>query len=76
MSEYVTDVDADIARKSIKCIGDIAIRLPNISKSVVHQLRTFLGLKTDHITTETLIILKDVLRKYSDFIEDFIPFLT
>jgi hypothetical protein len=34
LSEYVTDVNADIARKSIRAFGTIIIRLPNLSKTV------------------------------------------
>jgi len=44
LSEYVTDVNADIARKSIKCFGTIIIRLPEMSSKVTTQLRTFLSL--------------------------------
>jgi len=34
LSEYVTDVNADIAKKSIKCFGTIIIRLTKMSKTV------------------------------------------
>lgn len=44
LSEYVTDVNAEIAKKSIKCFGTIIIRLPDMAKTCVAQLRTFLGL--------------------------------
>jgi vesicle coat complex subunit len=32
LSEYVTDVNAEIAKKSIGCFGTIIIRLPKMSK--------------------------------------------
>jgi hypothetical protein len=79
----VTDVFADLAKKSISCIGEIAMRVPSMSKPVVHQLRNFLALKIDYVTTETIIVLKskfmtkssllDVLRKHRKFITEFIP---
>ena len=34
LSEYVTDVNAEIAKRSIKCFGTIIIRLPAMSKTV------------------------------------------
>ena len=76
LSEYVTDVNAEIAKKSIRCFGLIIIRLPKTSKTVAAQLRNFLSLRISYVTTETVIVLKDILRKYRSFIEDFIPFFT
>ena len=29
-----------------------------------------------YVNNETLIVLKDILRKYQEFIDDFIPFFT
>ena len=76
LSEYVTDVNAEIAKKSIKCFGTIIIRLPKMSKTVAAQLRNFLSLRISYVTTETVIVLKDILRKYKNFIDDFIPFFS
>jgi AP-4 complex subunit beta-1 len=35
LSEYVTDVNAEIAKKSIKCFGTIIIRLPAMQKMCI-----------------------------------------
>lgn len=75
MSEYVTDVNAEIAKRAIRCFGTIIIRLPKMAKTVSTQLRNFLALRINYVTTETVIVLKDVLRKYRAFIDDFTPFL-
>jgi hypothetical protein len=42
LCEYVADVNADIAKRSIRCFGMIIVRLPAISKSVTQQLKNFL----------------------------------
>jgi vesicle coat complex subunit len=76
LSEYVTDVNAEIAKRSIRCFGIIIIRLPQIAKNVSVQLRNFLSLRISYVTNETIIVLKDVLRKYKDHITEFTPFLT
>lgn len=54
----------------------IIVRLPAISKSVTQQLKNFLQMNISYVNNETMIILKDILRKYHEFIEDFIPFFT
>lgn len=76
LSEYVTDVNADIAKRSIACFGTIIIRLPAISHNVTDQLKNFLSLRINYVTNATMMVLKDVLRKYSQYIEHFYPFLT
>ena len=75
LGEYVTDVNAEIAKKSICCFSTIIVRLPKMSKTVTAQLRNFLGLQINYVTTETLKVLRDILRKYPQFVEDFLPFL-
>lgn len=76
LSEYVTDVNAEIAKKSIRCFGTIIVRLPKMSKTVAAQLRNFLSLQIAYVTTETIKVLKDILRRYPEFIDDFTPFIT
>ena len=75
LSEYVTDVSADIAKRSIACFGTIIIRLPHLSQTVASQLKNFLGLQIAYVTTETIKVLKDILRKYPDFVDDFVPLI-
>ena len=48
-------------------------RLPNLAKSIAGHLRNFLLLQINYVTTETLKVLKNVIRKYPDFVEDFLP---
>ena len=76
LSEYVTDVNAEIARQSIACFTTIAVRLPEMSKNVSSHLRTFLSLQISYVTNESLKALRDILRRYPSYIEDFLPFLT
>jgi AP-4 complex subunit beta-1 len=64
LSEYVTDVNAEIAKRSIRCLGTIILRLPEVANTVAAQLRTFLSLKITYVVDETMMVLKDVFRKY------------
>lgn len=47
-----------------------------MSKTVIQHLRNFLALQISYVTTETLKALKDILRRYPEYIEDFLPFIT
>ena len=64
LSAYVTDVNSDISKKSIQALSKIAIRLPNACVSIVRQLLSFLSLSIDYVITETLVAMKDLIRKY------------
>lgn len=75
LSEYVTDVNSDIAKRSIACFGTIIVRLPAISLNVTDQLKNFLSLRINYVTTATMLVLKNVLRKYPMYIEHFYAFL-
>lgn len=61
---YVTDVDADLARRSLKAMGDIAVRHESFAEHIMSMLLLFLDLDTSYVTAGTLIVLQDVLRKY------------
>ena len=72
LSEYVTDVDADMGRKAIRAIGGIAMRLQN-TNMILEQLIGFLHLGIDYISTETMIVLRDLLRKFTTDFANVIP---
>lgn len=74
MSEYVTDVNADIAKRSIRCFGTIIVRIDNVAPTVSGQMRNFMQLSINYVTNEIILVLKDVLRKYPHFITDFQPY--
>ena len=64
LSAYITDVNADISRKSIQALSKIGIRMPNACVPIVRQLLSFLSLGIDYVVTETLVAMKDLIRKY------------
>lgn len=74
MSEYVTDVNADIAKRSIRCFGTIIVRIDAVAPTVSNQLKNFLALSINYVTNEIIVALKDILRKYPEFINEFKPF--
>uniref|UniRef100_A0AAV1U761 AP complex subunit beta n=1 Tax=Peronospora matthiolae TaxID=2874970 RepID=A0AAV1U761_9STRA len=105
LSEYVTDVDQELARRAIHAIADIAVS-PNLSvNTVLHQypgggnvpeaygqlaaeqlveqmqdhimdtMVDFLELDLDYVRDESLVVMKDLLRKYPEKRHDILPVL-
>merc|ERR1711871_1394470 len=70
LREYVTDVDVDVARQAIQTIGHIAWRLPNSAPRVIEELLKLLDLDIDYVSAETVIAMKDLLRKYPERVQD------
>lgn len=68
-------MNAEIAKRSIQCFGSIIVRLPAVSSNVTASLRNFMTLRISYVTNETMKVLKDILRKYPNFIDEFLPFL-
>ena len=75
LAEYVTDSDPDIGRFAIRSIGKIAVQVPSATDEASEHLLSFLDLNLDHVSTETVIVLKDLLRKYPVRYEEIIPAL-
>ncbi|CAE7243695.1 BETAA-AD [Symbiodinium natans] len=66
LSEYVTDVDAEIARRAIRAIGKIAVHVPSTSEMIVTSLTGLLELDIDYVCTEAAVVMKDLVRKYPE----------
>lgn len=66
LSAYVTDVNAEISKKSIQAISKVAVRIPFACVPIVRQLLSFLSLNIDYVITETLVAMKDLVRKYRE----------
>jgi len=62
LGEYVTDVDAELAKQSIRTLGLIAVRVNDAATPILKQLSTFIGMQREYISNMTLIVFKDILR--------------
>merc|ERR1719335_493469 len=69
LSEYVTDVDAEISRRAIRAIGKIAVRVASTAEMIVGSLTSLLELDIDYVSTEAAIVMKDLVRKYPEQFE-------
>merc|ERR1711871_1918167 len=64
LSEYVTDVNVDLAKRALKAIGDVALRLPSSADGILNQLMEYLEIELDYIRSDGLVLIKNLLCKY------------
>jgi vesicle coat complex subunit len=75
LTEYVADVDPDLARQAIRAIAKVGIRLAAAVETSIASLLGLLELRVNYVTAHVCMMLKDILRKYPDRYEDVIPAL-
>ena len=66
LAVYASDVNNEIAKLAIVCMGRIALRVDSSAKAVLDHFLEFLTLDLEHVRAQTLVVMKDFLRKYSD----------
>ncbi|EFC43171.1 predicted protein, partial [Naegleria gruberi] len=80
LSYYVSlgDISVSTSRKAIKSLGEIAVRVSFATEDSLTHLIDFLDSGVLHIISETMIVLKDILRKYNDleFCKVYLPSIT
>lgn len=64
LSAHVHDVDVKMSKDSIKAIGEIAMCLPQASEYCIDVLLSFLSWETEYISSQTLVVIRDLLVKY------------
>ncbi|XP_024963064.1 beta-adaptin-like protein A isoform X1 [Cynara cardunculus var. scolymus] len=69
LCEYAANVDIPIARESIRAVGKIALQQYDVN-AIVDRLLQFLEMEKDYVTAETLVLVKDLLRKYPQWSHD------
>lgn len=66
LAEYSTDVDQEVSRRSIRAIGNIAFRLPSAAGMVLERLVGFLDVDMNSMRPETILVMRDILRRYPE----------
>ncbi|KAJ3125747.1 hypothetical protein HK098_008269 [Nowakowskiella sp. JEL0407] len=75
LKEYAAEVDVDFVRKSVHAIGQCAIKLESASDRCVNVLLDLIKMKVNYIVQESIIVIKDIFRKYPQKYEGIIPTL-
>lgn len=70
---YITDVDVELAQRSIVAVGNLAIKHESSCEHIMSMLMLFIDLDTSYVTAGTLVVLQDILRKYRHLAEEICP---
>ncbi|GIX62947.1 adapter-related protein, putative [Babesia caballi] len=64
INEYVSDTNHDIAAKSVKAVGVIALKSPTHIELIISQISVILTLKIPYLTSAALYVIRALLRAY------------
>ena len=70
LNDYATDVDFEMARKSVRILTDIALRLPEVSKALLINLYSYYRMEKPHLANEAMLSFHQILRKYPKLFPD------
>mmetsp|Transcript_17123 Transcript_17123/g.66679 ORF Transcript_17123/g.66679 Transcript_17123/m.66679 type:complete len:889 (+) Transcript_17123:127-2793(+) len=70
--EYATAADVDFVRKAVRAIGRCAIKLENAAERCIHVLLDLIDNDFDPVIQESIIVIKDIFRKYPNRYESII----
>ncbi|KAJ1964713.1 beta-adaptin [Dimargaris xerosporica] len=75
LKEYANEVDVDFVRKAIKAIGYCAVKITGAAEKCINVLLELLNTRIDYVVQETVVVIKDIFRKYPNRYEGTIPTL-
>ncbi|CAK5273004.1 unnamed protein product [Mycena citricolor] len=75
LKEYASEVDVDFVRKSIKAIGQTAVKIDAAAERCVSVLLELIGTRVSYVVQEAVVVMKDIFRKYPSTYEGVIPTL-
>jgi AP-4 complex subunit beta-1 len=73
LGEYAADVNVLVAKQAIQAVGQISLQLSTRANTCVDKLLSLLTMDMDYITSETLVAMTNILRKFDDMIEVILP---
>jgi len=69
LNEYCNTVDVAFVRKSVRAVGQIAIKVEAAARRCVDILIGLVGGKADYAVEESVIVMTDILRKFPGIFE-------
>jgi len=64
LKEYATEVDIEFVRKAVRALGRCAIKLESAAERCIQVLLELIQTKVNYVVQETIIVIKDIFRKY------------
>lgn len=74
LKEYALEVDMDFVKKSIRAIGQVAIKIEECAEKAVNVLLELINTKVGYVVQEVIVVIKDIFRRYPGY-EGIIPTL-
>ncbi|KAF7373314.1 AP complex subunit beta [Mycena sanguinolenta] len=75
LKEYASEVDVDFVRKSVKAIGQTAVKIDSAAERCVNVLLELIATRVSYVVQEAVVVMKDIFRKYPSTYEGVIPTL-
>ncbi|KAG8863440.1 beta-adaptin [Serendipita sp. 405] len=75
LREYASEVDVDFVRRSIKAIGQCAVKIESSAERCVGVLMDLINTRVSYVVQEAVVVVKDIFRKYPATYEGVIPTL-
>mmetsp|Transcript_17959 Transcript_17959/g.33167 ORF Transcript_17959/g.33167 Transcript_17959/m.33167 type:complete len:932 (+) Transcript_17959:194-2989(+) len=75
LKEYATEVDVDFVRKAVRAIGRIAIKLDFSAEKCITVLLDLIKSRVNYVVQESIIVIKDIFRRYPNRYESIIATL-
>ncbi|KAJ3107411.1 AP-1 complex subunit beta-1 [Phlyctochytrium bullatum] len=75
LKEYASEVDVMFVRQAVKAIGRCAIKIEQASERCVNVLLELIKTKVNYVVQESIVVIKDIFRKYPNRYEGIIPAL-
>ncbi|GFE54117.1 HEAT repeat-containing protein [Babesia ovis] len=66
LNEYMSDTNHDIAAKSVKAMGIIALKAPSHLEQIISQISVVFSLRVAHIIIAALYVVRTLLRAYPE----------
>lgn len=73
--EYATEVDVEFVRRSVRAIGRCAIKLEKATERCINVLLDLIKTKVSYVVQESVVVIKDIFRKYPNRYESIIATL-
>ena len=75
LKEYATEVDVDFVRKAVSAIGRCAVKLERAAERCIGVLLELIQTKVNYVVQESVIVIKDIFRRYPNWYESIIATL-
>lgn len=75
LKEYATEIDVDFVRKAVRSIGRLAVKIESTAQKCVQALLELIQTKVNYVVQESIVVIKDIFRKYPNQYESIIGVL-